>query len=196
MCGSLLLLASTVCCLWRRTLATSSVSATMGKAPSTCTGDILDGDKLICSIDKLDDVRSDGFLISSSHRVNGFWFVSDESDWRSMKAQGYMKSGNVLERVMAWVGKSDIPPEKGWKFATPGKTWSSDSSLQPSMIWSSTDSSLQCSRTPTSTCKVVTVKLAGEARDKQGEADGRYLVVEDSFIKGRRVSYISRPTQH
>ena len=107
---------------------------------------------------------------------------------RSRKAGGYMMSqaarpGNVLERVMAWVGKSDIPPEKGWKFAKQS-------------TWSSTDSSLQCSRTPTSTCKVVTVKLTGEARDKQGEADGRYLVVEDSFIKGRRVSYISRPTQH
>ena len=33
-----------------------------------------------------------------------------------------------------------------------------------------------------------TVKLAGEARKKRGTADGRYLVVEDSFMRGKRVS--------
>ena len=33
-----------------------------------------------------------------------------------------------------------------------------------------------------------TVKLAGEARKKHGTDEGRYLLVEDSFNRGRRVS--------
>ena len=82
--------------------------------------------------------------------------------------------------------------ERGWKFVTATlvcnyyySPWSNMSSSD----WSSTDSSLQCSRQPTSNCKVITVKLAGEAGDKLGHwVDGRYLVVEDSFFNGRRVS--------
>ena len=115
-------------------------------------------------------MRSDGLSISSSHRVNGSWFVSSELKWRSGKAEGTLMANGT---------RSDTtPPERGWMFAT--------ASSSP---WSSTDSSLQCSRHPTSTCKVITVKLAGEAGDKLGRwVDGCYLVVEDSFFIGRRVS--------
>ena len=123
----------------------------------------------------MDDVRSDGLLIFSSHRVNGSWFVSNELKWRSGKAEGTLMANGT---------RSDTtPPERGWMFATTSSSpWSSPD-------WSSTDSSLQCSRQPTSRCNVITVKLAGEAGDKLGSwVDGRYLVVEDSFIKGRRVS--------
>ena len=115
----------------------------------------------------MDDVRIDGLLISSFHRVNGSWFVSSELKWRSGKAEGFLMANGT---------RSDTtPPERGWRFAT--------ASSSP---WSSTDSSLQCSRQPTSRCNVITVKLAGELGRWVGF--GRYLVVEDSFFNGRRVS--------
>ena len=123
----------------------------------------------------MDDVRIDGLLISSSHRVNGSWFVSSELKWRSGKAEG---------TLMADGTRSDTtPPERGWMFVTTSSSpWSNLSSPD----WSSTDSSLQCSRQPTSRCNVITVKLAGELGRWVGF--GRYLFVEDSFIMGRRVS--------
>ena len=128
-------LVSTASFLWRRMLSTDS--STMGGTPSTSTGETLDGDNKIVPFP-----RSDGLLFSSSsHRVGGDWFVTDEMTWRSGKGRGVLKAPGIFWGKPG--GKSTAPPERKWSYVV------------PECGLSSTDTSLQCSQQLTSTCNVI-----------------------------------------
>ena len=115
----------------------STDSSTMGGTPSTSTGETLDGDNKIVPFP-----RSDGLLFSSSsHRVGGDWFVTDEMTWRSGKGRGVLKAPGIFWGKPG--GKSTAPPERKWSYVV------------PECGLSSTDTSLQCSQQLTSTCNVI-----------------------------------------